>query len=217
MILADSGNYVDPVFGFFSSTGGQFVLALTGVIFLAIAKSIMRPSGEHAFRMDDLAIGPDLLVLSIVTLISYAVTQYVIEIKDKALKSPNLTAANSASTNEVNAGFVCLLLLVLLFAMTSFVQRKGQFSPEKRRDTVMKACNKYIELKQKLEKSENELRSEQDEGKRREKEEEKERLAKELEKVTLDAPRFRRWLGVFIPMFIGFLFLFLAVKVAAHR
>ncbi len=132
MTLADPSHYASDVFGFLSSFWGEVVLAVGSVVFLVAVKSVVRPSGERAFRMDDFAIGPDLLVLSIVTLISYAAAQYKVEANAENPKHRDLATANVASSHQVNAGFLALCILVALFTVAIMMQRVGQYTPKER-------------------------------------------------------------------------------------
>jgi hypothetical protein len=97
MSLADPNNFSQDTFRFLSTSWGQLVLVVGSVVFLLIVKNMTRPTNEHAFRRDDFAVGLDLLVLSLVTLIGYADSQYIAEKTAKANHDPNI--ANSASNN----------------------------------------------------------------------------------------------------------------------
>jgi hypothetical protein len=130
MSLAEPSNYASQAFGFLSKSPGQIVLAIASVVFIVLVKSFLRPSGEHQFQKDDLLVGPDLLVLAIVTLIGYAASQFVAEGHADAI--PDFKAAGIYSSHQVNAAVLSLVLICLLFFETLLIQRYGQFSSAKR-------------------------------------------------------------------------------------
>ncbi len=130
MTLASPRNFSQDTFGFLSTSRGQLVLVVGSVFFLLMVKNMTRPSDEHAFRRDDLAVGLDLLVLSLVTLIGYADSQFVAEKTAKASNHP--TIASNASTNQVNSGFLALAITILMVAVIWMIQRVGRYSPAER-------------------------------------------------------------------------------------
>src|ERR1700688_3934135 len=115
MILADPSNYASDAFDFLSSSGGQIILAAGSVLFVVLIKGMTHPSGERAFRLDDLAVGPDLLVLAIVTLVGYSVAQFVAE--KHAESTSDFKAADIYSSHEVNAGILSLLILCMIIGI----------------------------------------------------------------------------------------------------
>lgn len=130
MNLASPSNFAQDAFSFFSTTLGQLVLGLGSVLLLLMVKNMTRPSDERAFQRDDFAIGLDLLVLSLVTLIGYAVSQYVAQ--KAAVARDNSHFANTASTNQINAGALAAAILLLMFTVVWMIQRMGRYTSSER-------------------------------------------------------------------------------------
>lgn len=128
MNLASSSNFSHDAFGFLSTAWGQLVLGVGSVLLLLMVKNMTRPSNEHAFQRDDFAIGLDLLVLSLVTLVGYAVSQYIVQQTAQAQGDSNV--ADVASTNQINAGSLVAAILLVMIAVIWMIQRVGRYTPK---------------------------------------------------------------------------------------
>lgn len=115
---------------------GQLTLAAGSVVFLVIAKGFTRRPGDHdngnrPLQWDDLAIGLDLLVLAIVTLIAYGGSQYKAEVIARA--ENNSEAVALAQNHQDDAFRLALVAFFLFVSVTWMIQWWGQYSKSERR------------------------------------------------------------------------------------
>ena len=130
MNSAVPSNFSQVGFRFLSTSWGQLVFGLASVLLLVMAKNMTRPSDERAFQRDDLAIGLDLLVLSLVTLVGYAISQYVAQKIAEAHHDSKIV--NTAYTNQINAASLAFVIVIVMLGLVWMVQRMGRYTPDER-------------------------------------------------------------------------------------
>jgi hypothetical protein len=239
MILAGPNNAASQALSFLSTSIGQVVLAILSVIFIVLVKTFLRPSGERAFQKDDLLVGPDLIVLSIVTLIGYAASQFVAERNADAIS--DFKNAAIYSSHQVNAAFLSVILIAVLFFETMLIQRYGQFSSARRAQDRSNELGEGQRIRGLLLEEERQIREPlearirklekkpsvgsqepcEEEGSQESSEEKEKRIAKLQEdlqknlKEFLDVPRYRI-AGLIFPDLFGIFMLIIAIKSAVQ-
>jgi len=121
---------VEVVFGFLETWLGQLSIAAGSVLFLVIAKGLTRETDESFFKLDDLAIGLDLLVLSMVTAVSAAVTQNVA--KKAALDAGDTDTARRVGERVADLGFLAFGAALVMFFVAWMIHRAGRLTKKQR-------------------------------------------------------------------------------------
>jgi hypothetical protein len=119
---AKRGLLLDALFGFLGTWLGQVLIAAGSAAFLTLAKGLTRPTSEFFVRLDDMAIGIDLLVLALVTIVSGAVAQNV------AIATHVGALAEAARERQVELGFMGIPILVVLGGVAALMSRKGRLT-----------------------------------------------------------------------------------------
>jgi hypothetical protein len=241
MILTDPSNYASDTFGFLSTSGGQIVLAVGSVLLVVLFRAMAHRSEERAFRLDDLAVGPDLLVLAIVTLVGYAASQFVAEKHAEAIS--DFKAADIYGSHQVNAAILSLAFGFVLFFGTWMIQRVGEFSSiervqkrsgelgegqrirgllEEEEKRIRKLLDEEEERRKKLPEEQQSGKSQAQEREGESQRKEEERIGKLLQEIQgnlkeyLDAPRYKLGFGLIAPDSVGILLLIVAIKSAVQ-
>jgi hypothetical protein len=185
--------------GFLGTWPGQVLLAAGSVLFLVLAKGLTRRPGDaksdnRPFQWDDLAIGLDLLVLSLVTLVGYAGSQYRAEMIARSRHDPSAIAL--AQNHQADALRLAAFAFLLFVLVSWLIQWWGQYTREERTEWRKARFDAALAAG-----ALNKLQARQTDATEVD-------LALEMREV----PRFKVWWGHLVPTAVGLLILMFAIR-----
>jgi hypothetical protein len=105
------------LFSFLESQTGQALVAIGGIGFLVYVKGVVKPTSKPAFSRDDWAVGLDLLVLSVVTLLSGAIAAFATE--KRAHGTRQIQVARDIELNALASARRCCSLVIFYAGLDS--------------------------------------------------------------------------------------------------
>jgi hypothetical protein len=117
------------VFEFLASPLGKFLVGAASIILVVLVKGVIKPTSRPAFQRDDFAVGMNLAVLAIVTLLTGSVADF----SSKATKDTK-TGAILPPTTLPSYMLLLSLTIVAASGLAFYMQRSGWCSDEEREE-----------------------------------------------------------------------------------